>query len=83
MLLKTQTTADETCAILVEPVLGEGGYVPMPSGFMKQLRQLCDENKMLLIADEVQTGFGRTGNYLSINFSCPPFYSSKIECADY
>lgn len=72
LLLKMQTTPEETCAVLVEPVLGEGGYVPMPAGFMKQLRALCDEHKMLLIADEVQTGFGRTGKM----FACDGHYDT-------
>lgn len=72
LLLKTQTTPAETCAIMVEPVLGEGGYVPMPPGFLKQLRSLCDEHKMLLIADEVQTGFGRTGEM----FACDGHYGT-------
>lgn len=61
LLLKTQTTPSETCAIIIEPVLGEGGYVPMPPNFLKQLKAVCEEGKMLLIVDEVQTGFGRTG----------------------
>lgn len=61
LLLKTQTNGKDTCAIMVEPVLGEGGYVPMPPMFMQQLKTVCEEHKMLLIVDEVQTGFGRTG----------------------
>jgi 4-aminobutyrate aminotransferase len=60
-LLQTQTAPQETAAILVEPVLGEGGYVVPPVGFLKGLRQICDEHGMLLIADEVQSGIGRTG----------------------
>ena len=47
--------------MIIEPVLGEGGYVPAPRAFMKGLRDICDEHGILLIADEVQTGFGRTG----------------------
>jgi len=61
LMLKTQTSPSETAAILIEPVLGEGGYVPPPPGFMSGLRKICDKNGILLIADEVQTGFGRTG----------------------
>eukprot|EP00729_Bicosta_minor_P001589 gene1589-16485_t len=60
-LLKQQTTPDETCAVLIEPVLGEGGYVPAPPGFLQGIRDICDENDILFISDEVQTGFGRTG----------------------
>jgi 4-aminobutyrate aminotransferase len=48
-------------AVLIEPVLGEGGYVPAPASFMQGLRALCDEHGILLIADEVQSGYGRTG----------------------
>jgi 4-aminobutyrate aminotransferase len=51
----------QVAAILVEPVQGEGGYVIPPAGFLPALRQLCDEHGILLIVDEVQTGFGRTG----------------------
>jgi predicted acetylornithine/succinylornithine family transaminase len=51
----------QTCAILVEPIQGEGGVNVAQKGFMDDLKKLCTENKMLLILDEVQTGFGRTG----------------------
>jgi 4-aminobutyrate aminotransferase len=51
----------QVAAILVEPVQGEGGYVVPPAGFLPALRRLCDEHGILLILDEVQTGFGRTG----------------------
>lgn len=60
-VLKTQSMPDETAAILLEPVLGEGGYVPAPFDFVKELRRICDETGILLILDEIQTGFGRTG----------------------
>jgi 4-aminobutyrate aminotransferase len=66
LLLKTQTAPSETAAILVEPVLGEGGYVVPPPGFLAGLRDICDEHGILLIADEVQSGFGRTGRWFSI-----------------
>lgn len=52
---------DEVAAIVVEPVLGEGGYVPAPSRFLQILRRVCDRHGILLVADEVQSGFGRTG----------------------
>jgi ornithine--oxo-acid transaminase len=55
-----------TCAILVEPIQGEGGVVVPPAGFLTALRALCDTHHMLLIADEVQTGLGRTGHTLAI-----------------
>jgi 4-aminobutyrate aminotransferase-like enzyme len=47
--------------MLIEPVLGEGGYIPAPLEFLRQLRALCDQHGILLICDEVQTGYGRTG----------------------
>ncbi|MDR7511159.1 MAG: aspartate aminotransferase family protein [Armatimonadota bacterium] len=52
---------DEVAAILVEPILGEGGYVVPPSDFLPRLRAICDREGILLIFDEIQTGFGRTG----------------------
>jgi len=65
-LLKSQTAPEETACIVVEPVLGEGGYVVPPPGFMPALRKLCDEHGILLIADEVQSGFGRTGKFFAV-----------------
>ena len=62
-LLATQTAPRETAAVLVEPVLGEGGYVPPPPGFLKGVGQICDQHGLLFIADEVQSGFGRTGRW--------------------
>ncbi len=56
-----QIQPDQVAAILVEPVQGEGGYVVPPAGFLPALRRICDEHGILLILDEVQTGFGRTG----------------------
>lgn len=52
----------ETCAILLEPIQGEGGVNIPPAGYLKQVRALCDEKNLLLILDEVQTGCGRTGS---------------------
>jgi 4-aminobutyrate aminotransferase len=52
---------EEVAAILVEPVQGEGGYIVPPAGFLPALRSICDQYGILLIVDEVQTGFGRTG----------------------
>ena len=65
LLLLTQTAPQETAAILIEPVLGEGGYVVPPQSFMKRLRELCDQHGILLIADEIQSGFGRTGRWFA------------------
>ncbi len=67
LLLKAQTAPEETAAIVIEPVLGEGGYVPPPARFMRELRELCDHYSILLVADEVQSGFGRTGRWFGID----------------
>ena len=55
----------ETAAIMIEPIQGEGGVVMPPEGFLQGLRQLCDEHKLLLVFDEVQTGCGRTGKWFA------------------
>jgi 4-aminobutyrate aminotransferase len=65
-LLKSQTAPHETAAVIIEPVLGEGGYVPPPARFMRELREICTHYGILLIADEVQSGFGRTGRWFGI-----------------
>jgi acetylornithine/N-succinyldiaminopimelate aminotransferase len=59
----------ETCAILIEPVQGEGGIRIPPEGFLKALRQLADEHELLLIFDEVQSGCGRTGKWFAYQHS--------------
>jgi 4-aminobutyrate aminotransferase len=64
-LLATQTAPSETAAMLIEPVLGEGGYVPAPPAFLEGLQQICREHGILLIVDEVQSGFGRTGRWFA------------------
>jgi len=64
-LLVSQTAPSDTAAILIEPVLGEGGYVVSPASFMKGLREIADKNGILLIFDEIQTGFGRTGKWFA------------------
>jgi 4-aminobutyrate aminotransferase len=65
-LLMTQTAPQETAAIVIEPVLGEGGYIVPPAGFLRSLRELCDRHGILLIADEIQSGFGRTGRWFAV-----------------
>jgi 4-aminobutyrate aminotransferase len=60
-LLATVIAPSQVAAILIEPVQGEGGYTPAPAQFLRELRSLCDDNGILLIADEVQSGFARTG----------------------
>ena len=69
MLVKSQTSASETAAIFIEPVLGEGGYIPAPDGFMHELREFCTKHGILLVADEIQSGFGRTGKMFAIEHS--------------
>ncbi len=56
-------------AIIVEPVSGEGGFIPFPDFYLRQLRELCDEHGIVMIVDEVQTGFGRTGKMFGIEHS--------------
>ncbi len=64
-MLHSQTAPEETAAVLVEPVLGEGGYIIPPKRFLQGLRKMCDEHGILFIADEIQSGFGRTGRYFA------------------
>ena len=64
-LLATIIAPSQVAAIIIEPVQGEGGYTPAPVGFLRELRALCDEHGILLIADEVQSGFARTGEMWS------------------
>ena len=59
--LKTIVSPTDLAAIILEPVLGEGGFLPAPTAWLAHLREFCDEHGILLIADEVQTSFGRTG----------------------
>ena len=60
---------DETCAILIEPIQGEGGIRIPPEGFLRGLRELADEHRLLLIFDEVQSGCGRTGKWFAYQHS--------------
>ena len=60
-LFETVTAPGETAAVVIEPVLGEGGYLPAPPAFLEGVAELCGELGVLFVADEVQTGFGRTG----------------------
>ena len=62
-LLATVTAPADTAAFIVEPVLGEGGYVPANTAFMEGLRERADRHGILLVLDEVQTGLGRTGRF--------------------
>jgi len=58
-----QSIDDRVCAVMLEPIQGEGGVRPAPPGYLEAVRALCDEQEMLLIVDEVQTGLGRTGKW--------------------
>jgi acetylornithine/N-succinyldiaminopimelate aminotransferase len=59
----------ETAAIMIEPIQGEGGIRPVPNGFMRELRSLCDAHGLLLIFDEIQTGVGRTGKLFAYEWT--------------
>jgi len=65
-LFKTTLPPEEVAAIFVEPIQGEGGYVVAPTVFMQELRRICDKHGILLVADEVQSGVGRTGKWFAI-----------------
>jgi 4-aminobutyrate aminotransferase/(S)-3-amino-2-methylpropionate transaminase len=64
--LATQVAPEDVAAVVVEPVQGEGGFVPAPPEFLRGLRALCDEHGIVLVCDEVQTGFGRTGRFFAV-----------------
>jgi 4-aminobutyrate aminotransferase len=66
LLLKRETSPSDTAAIFIETVLGEGGYVPPPQGYLERVREICDKNGILMVADEVQCGYGRTGKLFAI-----------------
>lgn len=65
-LFKQRCPPSQVAAIMLEPILGEGGYVVPPASFLKELREICNKEGILLIADEVQTGFGRTGKWFAV-----------------
>ncbi len=65
-LLATQTAPSETAAVVLEPVLGEGGYLPAPFAFVQGVREICAQHDILFVADEVQTGFARTGRMFAV-----------------
>jgi len=68
-LFKTILAPEEVAAIFVEPIQGEGGYVVAPTSFLRELRKICDRHGILLVADEVQSGAGRTGKWWAIEHS--------------
>lgn len=65
----TQVDPGQVAAIVVEPVLGEGGFVPAPASFLQGLRAVADAHGILLVVDEIQTGFARTGRFLAVEHS--------------
>lgn len=66
-IMSTQVAAEQVAAFVIEPVIGERGYIPTPKGFMEGLARRCEEHGILLIADETQSGFGRTGKMFAID----------------
>lgn len=66
MLFTCDIEASQVAAIIIEPVQGEGGFYQAPAEFLKELRKICDEHGIMLIADEIQNGFGRTGKMFAI-----------------
>jgi len=68
-LFKVDIAPSDVAAIMVEPVQGEGGFYPAPANFLQALRQICDEHGILLVADEIQTGFGRTGKFFCSEYA--------------
>lgn len=69
MLFLTDAQPDRVAAIILEPVLGEGGYHPVPTELWQALRAICDREGILLISDEIQAGFGRTGTWFAVEHS--------------
>ncbi len=65
-LFRADVDPNRVCAFIVEPVQGEGGFNPVPPEFMQALRKICDTHGILLIVDEIQTGFGRTGKLFAV-----------------
>jgi 4-aminobutyrate aminotransferase len=65
-VFKTIMPPEECAAIFIEPIQGEGGYLPAPTEFMRELRRICDKHGILLVADEVQSGAGRSGKWWAI-----------------
>ena len=68
-LFLTDAQPERVAAIIIEPVLGEGGYTPVPFEMLRALRAICDEHGIVLIADEIQSGFGRAGTWFAIEHS--------------
>lgn len=65
-LFKADVEPSRVAAMIIEPVQGEGGFYPVPPGFLKKLRDICDQHGIVMIVDEIQTGFGRTGKLFAV-----------------
>ncbi len=68
-LFKSDIEPTRVAAIIIEPVQGEGGFYPAPAGFLQKIRNICDTHGMLMIVDEIQTGFGRTGKMFAVEYA--------------
>ena len=68
-LFKSDLEPSRVAAMIVEPVQGEGGFYPAPPGFLRKLREICDSHGIVMIADEIQTGFGRTGRLFAVEYA--------------
>ena len=68
-LFKVDIAPEDVAAIIVEPVQGEGGFYPAPDEFLQALRKICDEHGIVLVMDEIQTGFGRTGRFFASEYA--------------
>jgi 4-aminobutyrate aminotransferase len=77
-LFLTTTPPEEVAGIVLEVVQGEGGYIPAPTAFVRELRRICDENGIMLIIDEVQSGMGRTGKMFALDHH--PGVKADIMC---
>ncbi|MGK0273260.1 MAG: 4-aminobutyrate aminotransferase/(S)-3-amino-2-methylpropionate transaminase, partial [Cocleimonas sp.] len=69
MMFKVDIAPEDVAAIIIEPIQGEGGFYITPVEFMQALRKICDEHGIVLIVDEIQTGFGRTGKFFCSEYS--------------
>ena len=78
LLFNTTTPAEEVAGVVLEVVQGEGGYIPAPPEFVRELRRICDENGIMLIIDEVQSGMGRTGKMFALDHH--PGIKADIMC---
>jgi 4-aminobutyrate aminotransferase/(S)-3-amino-2-methylpropionate transaminase len=68
-LFESEVSPNRVAAVIIEPVLGEGGFVPAPAAFLRALREITERHGIVLIVDEIQTGFGRTGKFFAIEHS--------------